>query len=296
MRPNRTHFVILAVVLVASTLPGCSRAVVEEDTTVAVDRSADARAERHLNVAVACGVAGPYGEIKEMFEEANPGVQLHQEVGNIVTMADRLRDGKSEADLFMTVGSVALDDLHSEGLLKAPPIEFAEDRLVVLVPEGNPAGIESVEDLAGGEARTVAIAAGDSTPGHFAEMALRRAGLWDRLQESLVRAAKPAMLKGFVSEGRADAALVLLTCATKEAKMGDEPAQGVPDTRIALEVPHQYYDRLVCQTGILSTADAPDLARDFAEFLRQEGPQQVFARWDFMPCEVEAKEGAANEA
>ncbi|MEA3401653.1 MAG: molybdate ABC transporter substrate-binding protein [Armatimonadota bacterium] len=282
----------LAIIPAVVAAVGCARNVGEDIAPPARDEPVEA-AQRDLYLAVACGVAGPYGEIKERFEQAHPEVTLHQEIGNIVTMAERLRDGRASADMFMSVGSVALGELHEEGLLLEPPMDFAEDRLVVLVPEGNPKDIEELEDLADDGVETVAVAASKSTPGHFAEMALRRAGLWEPLQDRLVRPDKPAMLKGFVSEGKADAAVMLLTCATKEAEMGEEPAEGVPGTEIALEVPHKYYDRLVCQIGILRNASDPELAREFAEFVTTDEPQRILSRWDFAPCE-RAGEGDAS--
>lgn len=273
--------IIIAVIMIA----GCA----EQPADVAMDTSSDPEVpQRDLKVAVACGVAGPYGQIKDKFEEAHPDVTVHQEVGNIVTMADQLRDGRTTADVFMTVGTVALGSLQDDGLLLEPPRDFAEDRLVVLVPEGNPLGIEKFEDLANENIKTIAIAGSKSTPGHFAEMALQRAGIYDQVRDRFVRPEQPTMLKGFVANGKADAAVMLLTCATKEAEMGEEPAQGVPGTEIALEVPHEYYDRLTCQVGILKDAADPELAREFADFLAAREPQQILSEWDFFPCEVPA--------
>lgn len=239
--------------------------------------------DRELKVAVACGVAGPYGEIKGLFEEAYPGVKLHQEVGNVVVMADKLRDGKTDADVFMAVGSTALGKLNEEALLLEAPVTFAGDLLVVVVPQGNPAGVKTFADLVKPEVKSLAIAGSKSTPGHFAEMALQRAGLWKQVQDKLVRPEQPSMLKGLVATGKADATIMLLTCATKEADIGDEPADGIPGAEIAFEVPHEHYDPLTCQMGIMKGAADPQLARSFVEFVRAESAQDILRAWDFLP-------------
>jgi molybdate transport system substrate-binding protein len=196
--------------------------------------------------------------------------------------------------MFMSVGNIALAKLHDEGLLLEPPVDFAEDRLVVLVQEGNPLGIERFEDIAGENVETVAIAKAKSAPGHFAEMALKRAGLYEQLEDRFVRPDQPAMLKGFVTQEKADLAVMLLTCATKEAAMGEEPAAGVPNAEIALEVPHKYYDRLTCQIGIMKDTADPELARRFAAFLQEKHPQEILADWDFFPCEPGPEDASAD--
>lgn len=282
--------VLMFLTAVCLVISGCAREPVETGIEEAIPVPPE---EGELKLAVACGVAGPYGEIKKAFEQARPGVALHQEVGNIVVMADKLRDGKTEADLFMAIGSTALAKLNEEGLLLEDPVDYAEDELVVLVPEGNPAGIESFQDVTKDEVKSLAIAGSKSTPGHFAEMALQRAELWDRVKGKVVRPEQPALLKGFVANKKADAAVMLLTCATKEAEMGEEPAEGVPGTEIALKVPHEHYDRLSCQIGIMKGAQNPELAKAFVDFLKSEQAQDTLSEWDFIPCE-QAETGRAS--
>ncbi len=289
----RMRWIALVIAAGGIVVAGCSK----QETKTALEPSpheaqvADGE-QKELHLAVACGVAGPYGEIKEQFEHENPAVALHQELGNVVVMARQLEDDKLDADLFMSVGNVTMEKLEKEGLLLEPPMDFAEDRLVVLVREGNPLGIETFEDIANRDVETVAIAKSKSAPGHFAEMAIKRAGLYEKLEGRFVRPDQPAMLKGFVTEGKADLAVMLLTCATKEAKMGEEPAEGVPNAEIALEVAHKYYDRLPCQIGIMKDASDPELARQFATFLKTRHSQQVLADWDFFPCGDDDVEGA----
>jgi len=104
------------------------------------------------------------------------------------------------------------------------------------------------------------------------------------VQNKLVRPEQPAMLKGLVAKGKADAAVRLLTCATKEGQIGEEPALGVPGTEIAIKVPHQAYDRLTCEIGIMKDAANPELARQFVDFVRLKASQDILCNWDFLPC------------
>ena len=290
---------LLAFALLA-TLAGCARQETEDlpgvmpggmdtSSSAVVGQTAEgtqAPLSGELSIAIACGVLGPYGEIKQLFTAAHPDVKISQEPGNIVTLADMLREGKTRADLFMTVGSTALGKMEEEGLLLEAPIDFAEDELVVVVPKGNPAGVQTVEDLGSDKVKTLAIAKSKSTPGHFAEMTLQRAGVWDAVQERLVRPDQPSMLKGYVARQKADAAIMLLTCATKEAGLDEEPAEGIPGAEVAFKVPHEHYDRLACQFGIMKDAIDPELAREFIEFTRSPEAQKILANWDFIPCEA----------
>jgi molybdate transport system substrate-binding protein len=125
-------------------------------------------------------------------------------------LAAQIREG-APADVYASASIGLARDLHEEGLLEEPRV-LATNRLVILVPRGNPAGVRSVADLAAPGVDFVMAEAGVPA-GDYARAALGalgRSGLADAAasQEDDVRA---VALK--VALGEADAGLAYATDA-----------------------------------------------------------------------------------
>jgi molybdate transport system substrate-binding protein len=126
------------------------------------------------------------------------------------TLATQIREG-APADVYATASIGLARRLRAEGLLEPPRI-LARNRLVILVPRGNPAGVRTVADLASPDVDLVM--AGEGVPaGDYARAALAALG-----RPELVRAAvsqeddvRAVALK--VALGEADAGLAYATDA-----------------------------------------------------------------------------------
>ncbi|WP_246496248.1 molybdate ABC transporter substrate-binding protein [Miltoncostaea marina] len=130
------------------------------------------------------------------------------------TLAQQVRQG-APADVIASADPAITRALRDEGLVEEP-VPLATNRLALIVPRGNPAGVRSVDDLDGDVALVIA---GPRVP----------AGAYAR--ELLARLGREGALAGVVSEepdvrgvlakvalGQADAGLVY---ATDAAAAGD---------------------------------------------------------------------------
>jgi molybdate transport system substrate-binding protein len=115
--------------------------------------------------------------LTEVFHELAPKVTF--EFAGSDELAARIRDG-APAGVFAAAGSRYPDELGAEGLLKASQV-FTTNRLVVVVPADNPAGIDSVEDLAA-EGVGLAIGAEGVPVGDDARSVLETMGAEDVLE------------------------------------------------------------------------------------------------------------------
>src|SRR5687768_7834220 len=75
-------------------------------------------------------------------------------------LATQIREG-APADVYAAANARYPDELFAEGLVEEPTT-FASNRLVVIVPSGNPARIASVEDL--GRAGVELVVAAEGVP------------------------------------------------------------------------------------------------------------------------------------
>ena len=116
------------------------------------------------------------------------------------------------ADVFASAAAAQAQALHAAGRCSRPRA-FATNRIVLLVPSANSAGIRSLEDLAAG-GRRVAIGARGVPAGDYARELLDRLGLGRVLRRNVVsEEVSVAGITAKVAGGSADAGLAYATDA-----------------------------------------------------------------------------------
>ena len=96
---------------------------------------------------------GKYPEIKKIFYETlPPGLELKQILAGGAIFRDKLIEVCP--DVYASVSEGAMKKMEKQGLISGQSyLLYLHNRLVLMVPEGNPAQITSVEDLARGDVR-----------------------------------------------------------------------------------------------------------------------------------------------
>ena len=102
-------------------------------------------------------------EIGEKYGAVEPGVQLIFSFDSSGALRTRLGEG-AECDLFLSAAPKQMNEVEELGLLVTDSrVELLESKVVLAVPEGNPAGIDSYDMLAGRlESGDVVLAIGNS--------------------------------------------------------------------------------------------------------------------------------------
>ena len=114
--------------------------------------------EVELIVFAAASMTETLTEIKGMYEAANPGVTLTYNFDSSGTLKTQIQEG-ADCDLFISAGQKQLNQLditanpevNTDGLdfvLEGSRINLLENKVTLVVPEGNPKGIESFDALA----------------------------------------------------------------------------------------------------------------------------------------------------
>ena len=94
-----------------------------------------------------------YPEIKRIFYETlPPGLELKQILAGGAVFRDKLIDVRP--DVYASVSEAAMKQLEEKALISAEDyFLYLHNRIVLMVPQGNPAGINSVRDLGRSEVR-----------------------------------------------------------------------------------------------------------------------------------------------
>ena len=98
-----------------------------------------------LTVLAAASLAKVFPRIGDAFTRANPGVAFTFEFAGTDALAAQIQQG-APADVFAGASTKYGDQLSAAGLVDTPR-PFATNRLVLILPASDPAGITSLKDL-----------------------------------------------------------------------------------------------------------------------------------------------------
>jgi molybdate transport system substrate-binding protein len=160
--------VLAPIVIAAIALAACAsaggvsspQATDAASATIAPAASPSAAAV-DLTIYGAASLKKALAEIKASYEAANPGTTITISTDSSTALATKIEQG-APADVFLSADTKNPQALVDKGLAVGPVTEFARNTLAVIVPAGNPAGIQTPADLAGTGLK--AIAAGDAVP------------------------------------------------------------------------------------------------------------------------------------
>jgi molybdate transport system substrate-binding protein len=168
-----------------------------------------APADVTLTVSAAVSLKDAIDPLGRRFERDHPGVVVRFNLGASGELRQQIEAG-APVDVFVSASDDHLIALERQRLtLPATRRVIAQNRLVVAVPARSSIVLTALDALV--DARIARIAIGDPTSvpaGHYAQQALRRAGLWDRLQPRLVLAGNVRQVLDYVARDEVDAGFV----------------------------------------------------------------------------------------
>ena len=222
--------------------------------------------ERTLTVLAAASLTDVFDGLETAFEAAQPGVDVVLSYGASSELAQQVVNG-SPADVLASASGTTMRTVTDAGLAAGPPEVFARNRLQIVTPPGNPAGIAAFADLTRPDLQVV-VCAPQVPCGAAVERIEQATGvtLTPVSEEPDVRSTL-----GRITTGNADAGLVYVTdvLSAGDAVTGvdfPEAAQAVTDYPIA----------------VLAGAPQPELARAFTDLVTGAEGQAALAGAGFV--------------
>jgi molybdate transport system substrate-binding protein len=220
-------------------------------------------------VLTACGggdaASGPLtvfaaSSLTEVFQAIDPDAQYN--FAGSDDLATQIKEG-ANADVYAAASPKYPDELFAAGLIEQPQV-FATNKLVLIVPRANPAGIHSVPDLARDGVKLVVGAEGVPI-GDYTRKVLENMGASQVLRNVV---SDEDDVKGVVSKvtlGEADAGFVYAT-----------DVKPVADKVTALELSDEAQARVEYPIAVVRGTDDEQAARSFVEaLLGAEGRQAL---------------------
>jgi molybdate transport system substrate-binding protein len=246
---------LVAALVVAGLLGGCTSA-----------GQSDEGSRRTLTVLAAASLTESFTDLADDFEQEHRGVEVRLAFGSSATLASQASEG-APGDVLATADERTMRTAVAAEATAEDPTTFATNRLVLVVPAGNPAGVRDFSDLDRSDVGYVACV--ESAPcGALAREVLEREGVAGR-PRSLEVDVKAVLTK--VSLDEADAGLVYASDAvTADDAVTEVASPARPATTSYLAAP-------------LGGADEPALARAWVTFLVTPAAQDVLADAGFSP-------------
>lgn len=228
-----------------------------------------------LIVFAAASLNDAFNEIGSDFAAQNPGVSVTFNFGGSSQLAAQLLEG-AEAGVFASANERQMQVAIEGGEIEpdAPQI-FVSNRLVIVTPANNPAGITALEDL-NQPGILLVLAQPDVPVRQYTDEIL--AGLGPEFssafyanlvseEENVRRVATKIAL------GEADAGLIYTSDVTPD----------IVDRVQQIPIPDDQNVIALYPIAPVASAPQPELAQAFIQFVLSDAGQEILARWGFGP-------------
>ncbi|MDQ2683231.1 MAG: molybdate ABC transporter substrate-binding protein [Chloroflexota bacterium] len=228
-----------------------------------------------LTVFAAASLTAAFEAIALDIATANPGVGISFNFAGSQVLVTQLSEG-AEADVFASASSAQMAAAQEAGVIAGEPVVFTQNRLTIVVPADNPAGVTTYADLAGD--LDLVLALPEVPVGQYARQSICTAandsgtygdGFAEAVASNVVSeedSVKAVLTK--VSLGEADAGIVYTTDITPD--LADSvSAIGIP---AEVNVPGQYPIAVVnggddaLAAAFIAWVTGPDGQATLAEF------------------------------
>ena len=258
-------------------------------TALCVPAAAESSTE--LIVFAAASMTETLTELKTAYEAANPGVSLILSFESSGTLKTQIQEG-AECDLFISAGQKQMNQLdisadaavNTEGLdmvLQGSRINLLENKVALVVPEGNPKGIESFDDLAEKlGAGTVFMAMGNSDVpvGQYTQKILAFYGL----DEAALANAGTLTYGTNVKEVTTQVKAASVDCGVVYGTDAFSAGLEIVDTATA-----EMCGQVIYPAAVMKESRHPEAAQAFLTWLTGEDASAVFSAVGFTPVPQE---------
>ena len=269
------RFIGLAIAAVmAFTAAGCS-AQESAETTEQADKT-------EIVVFAAVSMTDTMNEIAEMYKAVEPDVNIVYNFDSSGTLKTQIQEG-ADCDIFISAAQKQMNQLdinggdeNTEGLDFVDTdtrFNLVSNSVVLITPVGNPADVESFEDLASDKVSLIALGNSDVPVGQYSEEIFNYMGIWDQLnsESKITFGSNVREVLAQVEEGAVDCGVVYSTDAATTDKV-----------EIAAAAPEGSHQDVTYPAAVLKTSKNPEAAKAFIDYLKTDECTEVFEKAGFV--------------
>jgi molybdate transport system substrate-binding protein len=232
-------------------------------------------APSELVVFAASSLTNAFDEIALAFEAEHSGLDVLNNFASSSELATQLAEG-APADVFASANNTQMQVVADAGRISGEATPFLTNRLAIIVPEDNPAGIQSPADLATPGIALV-LAAPDVPIRDYSDQSIALMGDADfqaAVYANLVsEEPNVRQVATKVSLGEAEAGIVYTSDVTPD----------IADLVMVIEIPDEQNVLAVYPIGLVEGGPAGSLAQEYIDFVLGAEGQAILAKWGFGP-------------
>ena len=236
-------------------------------TSLLVVGGAAAQASQHASAKVSGITVYAASSLTDVFPQIDKGPKYS--FGASSTLATQITQG-APADVFASANTTIPDQLFAKGLVQKPVI-FTRNRLVLVVPTSNPAGIHSVYDLEKSGVKLV-IAAAAVPVGSYTLQVLKQMALTSVLSNVVSRESDVRSVLSKVALGEADAGFVYST-----------DAKTVPGKVTVIKIPAWAQPKVTYEMAVVSASPNKAAAQAYIKEVLSKAGQKKMLAAGFLP-------------
>ena len=268
---NRMKTLTALVLAAALCLAGCTAGALSSSAVPSAPASSAAPSSASgepvtLTVFAAASLTETLTRIAEDYTAAHPQVTFSFNFDSSGTLQTQIEEG-ADCDLFLSAAQKQMDALESQGLMDAATRrDLLENKVVLAVPEGNPAGITEFADIGTDRCTLVALGNDDVPVGSYSREILQNLGIWDGLEQAgkITYGSNVKEVTTQVAEAAADCGIVYATDAFSAGL--EVVAQAQPD----------WCSPVVYPGAVTASSAHADEALAFLDSLGEAQAAQVF--------------------
>ena len=264
----RLKGLLTAIVCISLALVACGSN--NDDSSGAASSGASGQSTE-LTVFAASSLTAAFTQIGSDFEAANPGTTVTFNFGSSGDLAASI-ESEGTADVFASASGTYMDEVSGKVGVSGRA-DFVQNKLVVITPTDNAAGIGNLEDLAKPGVQVVLAAEGVPV-GDYARQALQTAGIEKAVLKNVVsNEDDDASVVAKITSGEADAAIVYLSDVTSAVASQVNAVQIADDVNVVATYP----------IAVVTGTSHADAAQAFVDYVTGSQGQATLADFGFLP-------------
>ena len=242
------------------------------------------RVQGELTIFTAASLTDAFKDMAAQIEPANPGTKLTFNFAGSPTLRTQLAQG-ARADVFASADEPKMAGAEKDGTITGQPQIFARNKLVVVVPVKNTAGIQRLQDLAIPNIKLV-LTNKEVPVGNYARQALEKmsqnpafgSDFSKRVLANLVsEETNVRQVASKVQLGEADAGIIYSTDVTPVLRDAVQVIQIPPEMNVIAKYP----------IAVVKGAQNEAGARAFIAYVLSPAGQTILVRHGFLAAGVE---------
>lgn len=228
--------------------------------------------KQELIVFAAASMTETLTELGEVYMTENPDVKIVFNFDSSGTLKTQIEEG-ADCDIFISAGQKQMNDLE------VVPLDLLENKVVLAIPEGNPADIQNFDDLVAAlKAGDILMAMGNSDVpvGQYTQKILAFYGLDESvLAENgvITYGSNAKEVTTQIAEGLVDCGIIYQTDAASAGLT-------VVDTATAAMC-----GQVIYPAAVTAASENRETANDFLDFLKRDTADAVFEAVGFTTIE-----------